>query len=82
MTTKPKEGARLLDEKSVLNITSLPRSTMYELLKAGSFPAQVDIMDPATGQRKRIARWRQSDVERWINGLPTKQPTENDTQAA
>ena len=75
MTTKTSkrasQGARLLDEQAVLNLTMLPRSTMYELLAGGAFPKQVNIIDPKTKQRKRIARWKLSDVEDWVNELPT-----------
>ena len=70
-TSRRIQGARLLDEAAVLNLISLPRSTMYELLSGGGFPKQVNIIDPKTGQRKRIARWKLSDIEHWISKLPT-----------
>ena len=39
--------------------TGLARSTIYELIKAGDFPAQVSLGVRAVG-------WLESDIEAWI----------------
>lgn len=39
--------------------TGLARSTIYELIKAGDFPAQVALGVRAVG-------WLESDIEAWI----------------
>ena len=41
--------------------TGLARSTIYDRIKAGSFPAQVSLGARAVG-------WLESDIEAWISG--------------
>lgn len=41
--------------------TGLARSTIYDRIKAGSFPSQVSLGARAVG-------WLESDIEAWISG--------------
>lgn len=50
---------RLLKRAEVSKITTLGKTSLYELMKAGEFPKPINI-----GGR-RVA-WLQSDVENWI----------------
>jgi len=49
---------------SVLRRTGLGRSTIYRLMADEKFPAPVKLSGRAIG-------WRQSDLDRWSNELPT-----------
>ena len=71
---------RLLTDQQVIQITNIPRSTMYELMKRGSFPRQVSLINPLTKKRNSKSLWRLSDVQDWIRSLPIRQ--ENDTEKA
>jgi len=46
----------------VLQITGLSHSTLYYLMKNGTFPSQVKI-----GQR--AVAWRKSDIDAWLAQL-------------
>ena len=46
----------------VLQITGLSHSTLYYLMKKGTFPSQVKI-----GQR--AVAWRKSDIDDWLAQL-------------
>ena len=50
---------RILRLSAVLWKTGLPKSGLYRLIKAGSFPKQVALTPRSVG-------WRESEVERWI----------------
>ena len=71
---------RLLTDQQVIQITNIPRSTMYELMKRGSFPRQVSLINPLTKKRNSKSLWRLSDVQDWIRSLPIRQ--ESDTEKA
>lgn len=49
----------LLSRRSVEAITSISRSSIYRLLKAGEFPTPVRV------SANRIA-WREADIRLWI----------------
>lgn len=51
---------RILRLSAVLWKTGLPKSGLYRLIKAGSFPRQVSLTARSVG-------WRESEVERWIS---------------
>lgn len=57
---------RLLDVRETGVKTKRSKSKIYSSIRAGSFPPPV-----IDGGR---ARWRESDLDRWIAELPTKQP--------
>lgn len=59
MTTTNEIPNRLLKRTEVSKVTSLGKTSLYELMKAGEFPKPINI-----GAR-RVA-WLQSDVENWI----------------
>ena len=47
-----------------VKITSgLSRSSIYENIKNGSFPAPIKI-------GKRAVAWRESDIQKWLNSRP------------
>ena len=49
----------LLRRPRVTELTGLPRSTMYQQIKDGKFPAPVKLGARAVG-------WRESDIASWI----------------
>lgn len=49
----------ILRRKQVEARTGLSRSTIYDFIKAGTFPAPVSLGSRAVG-------WRSSDVEEWL----------------
>lgn len=55
MTVSP----RLLSAKMVSERTSLSRTTLWRLCKAGQFPASIRLSP------QRVA-WRESDVSAWL----------------
>jgi len=52
----------LLTLKDVCTLVSLSRSTIYGLVKAGKFPAPLQVS-------RRSVRWRRIEVERWQSNL-------------
>jgi len=52
-------ASTILRLKQVKARTGLARSTLYERIKAGEFPAQVSLGARAVG-------WLESDIEAWI----------------
>lgn len=58
------EDRRILRRDEVLKICALSKTTMYAMIKAQRFPAPV-----RTGVRR--VGWRQADVERWLDSLPS-----------
>ncbi len=61
-TTQPIE--RLIRRKEVCQLTSLPSSTLTELIASGRFPLPCK---PYTGARMSV--WRLSEVTNWISSL-------------
>ena len=57
------EKDQLLRIGKVLEITSLSKSVLYEMVREGEFPRPVRI-------GKRSARWRQGDIEAWLQSRP------------
>lgn len=53
---------RLLSVKSVGDITSLSRATIYRLITQGKFPKQVTISTRRVG-------WREEDIAMWKEQL-------------
>ena len=60
-TTKPQESIRFIRIAAVTNLTGMPRSSVYALIKRGLFPAQLSL-----GGGKSVA-WLESDVLAWMN---------------
>jgi predicted DNA-binding transcriptional regulator AlpA len=64
-TTQPIAAALIPDARLTLStvraITGEGRSTIYEKIKAGTFPPQVI-------QSRRFARWRAGDVMAYLRG--------------
>ncbi|MDE2842365.1 MAG: AlpA family phage regulatory protein [Chloroflexota bacterium] len=46
----------------VLEVVGVSRSTLYKMIADGRFPRPMRV-----GQR--AARWRQSDIQRWMDSL-------------
>ena len=61
------EGLRLLRLPEVCRLTTLGKSTIYELIDNGTFPRPKQ-----TGPR-RVA-WRESEVREWLEGVQPTQP--------
>ena len=55
---------RLLKIGEVARLTSMHRSTIYRLVGAGDFPAQIQL------SKQRVA-WRAADIEAWIERRQT-----------
>ncbi len=55
---------RLLRRREVEAITGLARSTIYRLMKDGTFPRPIRVGPSAV-------RWRLSDIEAWMASRPT-----------
>ncbi|MDX0921835.1 AlpA family phage regulatory protein [Sinorhizobium medicae] len=58
------EVDRFLRLKEVVAITSVGASTIYRWMKAGCFPKPRQF-------GLNCVRWRESEIERWIDALPT-----------
>ena len=56
------EDIKLLRLPQVLEITGLGRSTAYAKIKAGEFPAPINL-------GPRSVAWRSTDVTGWIDSL-------------
>ena len=54
---------RIIREKEVKAITSLGRTTRFELEKKGQFPKRIQLTKNAVG-------WRESDILRWMETRP------------
>lgn len=54
-----KDISRLIRRPELEAMTGLPKSTLYDHLQAGTFPAPVKLS-------ARSVAWRLSDVEAWI----------------
>ncbi|WP_129791521.1 AlpA family transcriptional regulator [Sphingosinicella sp. CPCC 101087] len=50
---------RILRIRTVLQLTSLSRSTLYRKVQRGEFPKQIKLSE-------RCAGWRQSEVNAWM----------------
>lgn len=56
-------GERLLRLVQVVDKTGLSRTTIYNRIADGTFPNARKISEGAV-------RWKQTEIERWINELP------------
>ena len=54
---------RLIRLEEVLSYTGLSRSELYRKIQVGEFPRPVRV-------GKRAVRWRESEVEEWIEERP------------
>lgn len=57
--TKDYPASAILRRRQVEELTGLARSTLYEFIKTGSFPAPVRI-------GKRAVGWRYREIESWL----------------
>lgn len=57
---------RLLRRQEVEQIAGFSKSTLYDFIRQGLFPAPVRVGAQAV-------RWRESDIVRWLDGLPPAQ---------
>lgn len=64
---KENTSSRLLRRPEVLGLTGLPKSTLYDYLAAGTFPAPVKLST-------RSVAWRLGDVLEWIESRPSARP--------
>lgn len=58
---------RLIRAPEVFELTGLRRTTIYEKVKAGDFPAPVKLS-------VRSVAWRLAEVEDWINSRQSTRP--------
>ena len=63
--TTPTVEKKLLRIADVLEMTSISRSTLWRLVKAGRFPAPLKVGGP----NGRAVRWLREDIEEWIANL-------------
>jgi len=59
------ETDRLMRMPDVINMTGLPRSTIYLKMKQNEFPQQVQISS-------RSVAWIESEIQSWINNNVSK----------
>ena len=60
----PTPADRLLSIQEVVAMVGLSRATIYDMIKRRQFP-------PPCRAGLRAARWRLSDVQKWIAALKT-----------
>jgi len=60
----PQKADRFLKLKEVMARTSLGSSTIYRRMKAGTFPKPKQLSEACV-------RWRESDIEKWMDELPS-----------
>ncbi len=58
---------RLIRRPEVQRLTGLSRSSLYEMIAAGKFPAPVRI-------GPRAVAWRESEIHKWIEARPPALP--------
>jgi prophage regulatory protein len=58
--------SRLIRSKEVQAITGLPKSSLHNMARAGTFPAPLKL-------GARAVAWRESDVHEWIENLQAKE---------
>jgi len=58
--------SRLIRSKEVQAITGLPKSSLHNMARAGSFPAPLKL-------GARAVAWREADVQDWIENLEAKE---------
>ncbi len=56
------EDLRLLKLQDVIRLTSLSKTSIYDLIAAGNFPR------PLQTSPRRVA-WRESEVKEWLEAL-------------
>ena len=54
---------RMLRIADVLEVVGIGRSTLYKMVADGRFPRPVRV-------GLRASRWRQSDIQQWMDSLP------------
>lgn len=60
-------GENLLTIAEVMRRVSLGRSTIYARIRLGTFPRALDLGS--------VVRWKASDIDAWIDALPTTSAT-------
>lgn len=60
MATQLQTSITILRRKQVEARTGLARSTIYDRVKAGTFPAPISLGDKAVG-------WIESEINDWLN---------------
>jgi prophage regulatory protein len=58
--------SRLIRSKEVQAITGLPKSSLHNMARAGTFPAPLKL-------GARAVAWRESDVQAWVENLEAKE---------
>lgn len=53
-------GASIIRLPSVIKLTGLSRSAIYDMIAKGDFPKQIKLTTRSSG-------WLQSEVDQWIN---------------
>lgn len=61
------QGA-ILRRPRVEALTGLSRSSLYDLIRQGRFPAPVQLTEKSVG-------WREAEVLAWIESRPSTRPT-------
>ncbi|HOX50449.1 MAG TPA: AlpA family transcriptional regulator [Fibrobacteria bacterium] len=67
LTTTFPPLSRLLRRPEVCALTGLPKSTLYDYLAAGTFPAPVKLS-------ARSVAWKLEDVRAWIESRVSSRP--------
>lgn len=65
---------RFLKLSEVTHLTGLARSTIYEMMEAGTFPRPLKIGPKAV-------RWRLDIIEQWMDSFTPPQPPEERSAA-
>ena len=68
---------RLLKIREVCELTTLPASVVYRMMRSGNFPRPLKLGD---GGKSAAVRWRSDEIGEWIASRPRGGGTK--TQAA
>lgn len=73
LTGVPMKTARLISLKTVIEMSSMSRATIYRQVKAGHFPEPVKVTG---GPNARRVAWREDEILLWLSerqNVPLKQ---------
>lgn len=61
-----KETNQFIRMKELVNITGLPRPTIYLLVERGEFPLPVTLSDSKRAGRRAMIGWVGSEIDKWM----------------
>ncbi len=70
-----RRSGRRIRLREVMRLVPLGRSTIYDRMKAGTFPKSYDLGGG-------VVCWRKSDILDWLDALPEKAPVKDSETSA